>query len=129
MIKKAVAGVIEDKKGNVFLVKRGVDARSEFGKWENCGGGVEKNETNEEAIKREVKEELGCDLVIKSVLYVDRGAEWEVVVFSIDLIGKPIVQNFNEISDAKWFKKSELDKVDLTSYTRKDFIRFGWIRE
>lgn len=133
-MKKAVAVVIEDGDGRVLLTQRGRISRDEFGKWENCGGAVDGDETDEEAIKREVKEELGCDLKIKSVLYKDKfitesGAKWQVTIFSGEVIGKPIVQNKDENSDVKWFKKSELPGVNLTSYTRRDFVRFGWIKD
>lgn len=131
-VKKAVAVVIEDNKGNILLTQRGRISRDEFGKWENCGGAVEKNETKEDAIKREVKEEIGTELKIKSILYEDKfttdsGANWQVTIFSGEIIGKPSAQNTDENSDVKWFKKEKLDEVDLASYTRKDFERFGWL--
>src|SRR5687767_1900345 len=100
-IKKAVAVVIEDDKGNILLTQRGRISRDEFEKWENCGGAVDEGETEEEAIKREVMEELGCVLEIKSVLYkdsftTDSGATWEVTIFSGKLDGEPKVQNVEE---------------------------------
>ena len=123
----AVAAVIEDGKENILLVRRGKDARSEVGKWENCGGGVEEGESKEEALIREVFEELGCKVKVKHVLYTDKGDEWEVDVFSTELLGEPSIQDPNEISEFKWVLKSELGNEDLTTYTRRDFERFGWI--
>lgn len=133
VIKKAVAVVIENNKGEVLLTQRGRISRDEFDKWENCGGAVDSGETEEEAMKREVKEELGTGLDIKSILYKDKfttesGSRWEVTIFSGELIGEPRVQNRDENKAIGWFKKEELDKVNLASYTREDFIRFGWIR-
>jgi mutator protein MutT len=132
-IKKAVAVVIEDSNGKIFLTQRGRISRDEFGKWENCGGAVDKGETEEDAIKREVKEELGCGLKILAILYKDKfttdsGAVWQVTIFKGDLIGRPTIQNKDENMNIGWFSKKELEKIDLTSYTRADFVKFGWIK-
>ncbi|OGM33234.1 hypothetical protein A2803_00070 [Candidatus Woesebacteria bacterium RIFCSPHIGHO2_01_FULL_44_21] len=133
-MRRAVAVVIKDKKERVLLTQRGRIARDEFGKWENCGGAVDEGETEEEAIKREVREELGCGLEIKNVLYKDKfktdsGTNWQVIIFEGKLIGEPKPQNKDENAAVKWFKKEELKNVNLATYTRQDFIRFGWINK
>lgn len=131
-IKKAVAVVIEDNNGNILLAQRETLSRDEFGKWENCGGAVDGDETRQEAIKREVMEEIGCELLITGILYEDKfetdsKAVWEVTIFSGKVKGRPEVQNKEENSEVAWFKKQELKDVDLASYTKKDFQRFGWL--
>jgi 8-oxo-dGTP diphosphatase len=130
--KKAVAVVIEDEGGNILLTQRGTLSRDEFGKWENCGGAVDEGETEEEAIKREVMEELGCELEITGTMYTDKfetesGAVWHVTIFSGRINGEPKVQNIEENNDVAWFAKDKLKNVDLASYTRKDFEKFGWL--
>lgn len=130
--KKAVAVIIENEKGEVLLTQRGRISRDEMGKWENCGGAVDDGETNEQAITREVKEELGTGLKIIKILYQDNfttasSAKWEVTIFSGKLIGEASIQNKEENADIKWFKKDELKNVDLTTYTRADFKKFEWI--
>lgn len=130
--KKAVAVVIEDENGNILLTQRGRISRDEFEKWENCGGAVDGDETEEQAIKREVMEELGCKLQIIDVLYKDKfttdsGASWEVTIFRGKLDGEPKVQNQDENKAIKWFKKENLKNINLASYTRKDFEKFGWV--
>ena len=131
-IKKAVAVVIENDKEEILLTQRGRISRDEFGKWENCGGAVDPEETEEQAIKREVEEELGVNLKIIKILYkgkftTDSGANWQVTIFSGKISEEPKIQNHDENSDVKWFKKENLGKVDLTSYTKVDFKRFGWL--
>lgn len=54
----SAASIIHDGKGRLLLMKRGAKARDENGRWDICGGAVEFGETMEEAVKREVKEEL-----------------------------------------------------------------------
>jgi 8-oxo-dGTP diphosphatase len=63
-IYEVVASVIEEE-GKVFCVKRG-PGRSLENKWEFPGGKIENHESHEEALIREIKEELN------SVIKVER---------------------------------------------------------
>lgn len=56
-------------------MQRGPHARSQNGKWENCGGEVEPNENPLEAIKREVEEELGVKEIDPKVLFVTKSSD------------------------------------------------------
>jgi len=53
-----VCFVVHDGKGNILLQKRSQQCRDEKGNWDIGGGAVEFSETLEEAVKREVGEEL-----------------------------------------------------------------------
>lgn len=53
--------VIHDGKGKFLLQKRSKNCRDEQGRWDVGGGSMEFGETWEEAVRREVKEELGVD--------------------------------------------------------------------
>ena len=62
-----VCAVIEQTDGRVLLAQR--PAHKHLGlKWEFPGGKVEPDETPEAALVREIKEELGCDVVLTSPL-------------------------------------------------------------
>lgn len=56
-----------EKQGKVFFVKNINDDR-----WDFPGGRLNINELPEEGIKRELKEELGCEVEINSVIYVNQ---------------------------------------------------------
>ena len=59
---EVVCALIENTEGKIFCCKRG-PGRSLEGYWEFPGGKVEKNETHEETIIREIKEELKSDII------------------------------------------------------------------
>jgi 8-oxo-dGTP diphosphatase len=59
----SVVTMCHDGEGNYLMSQRGVGCRDEHGAWEPAGsGGVEHNETLEDAVRREVKEECGADV-------------------------------------------------------------------
>jgi 8-oxo-dGTP pyrophosphatase MutT (NUDIX family) len=56
---KVVAGIIQkDNKLLMFYSQK-------HNKWEFPGGKVDENETDDQALKREWKEELNCDIIIE----------------------------------------------------------------
>lgn len=58
-----VAGVITDARGRILLTRR-TEGRELAGLWEFPGGKVEPGETPQEALVRELREELGIEAVI-----------------------------------------------------------------
>ena len=60
----SVGAMILNEKGEVFLLKRSQNCKNERGCWECPGGSVEFGETLVEAVKREMKEELGIEIEI-----------------------------------------------------------------
>lgn len=68
--------LIED--GNVLLIYRERDKEKYY---VFPGGGIEENETKEDCIKRECKEELGIDIEIKKYLYQVKGKDFTQALF------------------------------------------------
>ena len=60
----SVGAMIFNGRKELFLTKRGQQATNERGCWEIPGGGVEFSETLQVAIKREIKEEYGVDIIL-----------------------------------------------------------------
>ena len=60
-----VAAVIKDEAGKILITQRNLQ-KSQGGLWEFPGGKIEPNETKENAIVREIKEEL--DIQVESYL-------------------------------------------------------------
>ncbi len=57
----SICAVVHDGKGRILLMKRGSEARDEQGNWDICGGAIEFGESIDEALRRELKEELCAD--------------------------------------------------------------------
>ena len=108
---KVVAAVI--KKGNLlFATERGY---GEFiHKWEFPGGKVEPGEKDEEALKREIKEELAAYIEVDQ--YVGK-IEWDYPTFHLDMnvylchLLNPHLELL-EAENAKWLDKEHLDNED-----------------
>ena len=108
---KVVAAVIK-RNNKIFVTQRGYGEFKDW--WEFPGGKVEKGETKEEALIREIKEEL--DTVIKVDSYLDT-IEYDYPDFhlSMDCFVCSIVEGhlvLKEHEDSKWIKKEEIDTLN-----------------
>ncbi len=83
--------------------------------WTLPGGGVHKNESPEEAAKREVMEEVGISLEQLTnyghFLYPDEYKRETIWVFTSEVKNKTFVLNSFEIKTAQWF---DLDNLPTT---------------
>ncbi|MEW8978090.1 MAG: (deoxy)nucleoside triphosphate pyrophosphohydrolase [Symbiobacterium sp.] len=58
-----VGAVIQNEAGEVLCARRAQDA-AQGGLWEFPGGKTEPGERPEESLRREIREELGCDIAV-----------------------------------------------------------------
>ena len=63
---EVVAAIIHDSKGRIFATQRGYGDMKDG--WEFPGGKVESGESPEEALKREILEELDTRIVVEKLL-------------------------------------------------------------
>lgn len=112
---KVVAAVICDsieEKTKIFATARGYGDLK--GGWEFPGGKVEEGETPEQALVREIQEEL--DTLIEVGPFIDT-IEYDYPTFhlSMDCFYCEVKEGHLELKEAeaaKWLSKSELDSVD-----------------
>ena len=88
--------------------------RNSYGKhgWTFSGGGVHRNETPEEATKREVREELGIDIQnIKKLGEYESTREYKrdiVYCYHAEVPNSDFTINESEISKAEWFSQKDI---------------------
>ncbi len=112
---KVVASVISDSLENPKKFLATARGYGEFkGKWEFPGGKIEVGETSQQALVREIQEELNvkikvCDL-IDTVEYDYPKFHLSIKFFLCVIVDGEII--FKEAEDAKWLNKNELYSVD-----------------
>ena len=104
-----VAAIIENNDGDILIAKRN-SKKSQGGLWEFPGGKIEKNESADDAIKREIKEELNIDIEINKWLIEKRHEYLEktinLILCSAKWIGGEL--DLSEHEDSKWIKKEDI---------------------
>ena len=108
-----VAAII--KKDNLYLVTQRNRDKHMGLKWEFPGGKVEANETLQEALTREIYEELNIDINIYEKLAEERYKDSEInIVLHYFLCSiKDGIINLNEHEAMEWVDKTDLDKYDF----------------
>lgn len=107
-----VAAAIIHKKGKILATQRAYGEHKDG--WEFPGGKIEKGETSEAALIREIREELKVDIepekLITTVEYDYPTFHLTMHCFLSRIISGEIILTEHEA--AKWLDKGELDSVD-----------------
>jgi 8-oxo-dGTP diphosphatase len=118
-----VGAFIFNGKGEVLFMKRGQASRNERGHWDIPGGGVRLNETREQAVIREVKEEFGLDVEVVQELHTidhmipDDGQHWVTTPFVVRVVGdqEPAIMEPAKCEEITWFHPDNLPSPLATS--------------
>lgn len=108
-----VVGAVIVKEQLILCAQRG-DSKALPYMWEFPGGKIEKGETPEEALAREIKEEMKCDIKIndkiETTIYEYDFGIVHLTTFYCELVkGTPVLTEHNEI---RWLPASELHELD-----------------
>ena len=113
---RVVAAVIkaENEEGNpiIFATQRGYGEYKDG--WEFPGGKIEEGETPQEALKREIREELTANITVGSLI---KTIEYDYPNFhlSMDCFWAEVESGNLELKEAeaaRWLTKEELDDVE-----------------
>lgn len=95
------------------------------------GGRLEQNESDSEALEREIREELNCQLNIKSLKYIgdftdvaanEPNSTITVRLYSGTITGSPVASS--EIAELKWFDAKGDDRACLARSIQNKILPF-----
>ena len=126
VLKVEARAILLDEKKRVLLGKRA--GGMEVGKWSLIGGKPEEGESAEEAVKREVKEEIG--LKFEPIFYqkakgFDKksGIKWRSTRFLGDIKStQKLDYDKSEFSEIKFFSSEELDNLEI-AFNHKEILK------
>jgi 8-oxo-dGTP diphosphatase len=114
-----VTGAIISRNGRILVAQRHENSRFEPNKWEFPGGKVDFSEHPEEALKRELHEELGIEIetgplyeVLSHVYDKNGNVRHVVLLFYICRImkGEPMII---DCQDLKWVNREEMNSLSF----------------
>lgn len=124
MPKTTVAAIIIDRDQHILLTKRNIQPYK--GEWCLPGGHIDQFETAEDAIVREVKEEVGVDFECSFYKYFDEiipenDIHAVVLVFIGKHFGNVKIDN-NEVAEVKWFSLDQALSINLAFKNRSILV-------
>lgn len=126
-IEVCAAVIIKDKK--ILFTQRGYGEYKD--KWEFPGGKIEKDESKEDAIKREIKEELDASIKIDNFLckveYDYTTFYLKMNVFCVSLENEHII--FKEHESYKWISFDDLEEVEKIDLLPADHLVIPYLKE
>ncbi len=109
---EVVAAIIHDSEGRIFATQRGYGDYKDW--WEFPGGKMEAGEIPEEALRREIWEELETRIVVENLVET---VEWNYPQFHLSMhcylchVESGHLE-LKEHEAAKWLNKDELENVN-----------------
>lgn len=110
---EVVAGIIY--KDNKFLIAQRNLKKSQGGLWEFPGGKIEQNESSEEALKREIKEEFDVEIEVEKYIgecvhhYPEK--DIKLIFYKANLISENLT--LLEHEDYRWKTKENKDDFEF----------------
>ncbi len=113
-----VAAIIMD--GSQVLVTKRPPGKLLGGLWEFPGGKVEKGETHQAALTRELREEIGIEAIIgdQKHEYQHAYTHFSVTVFTYEVVTMSGRIEKREVADYKWMETDKLDEIPMGKVDR-----------
>ena len=128
-LRHVVVHAIVEADGKLLLVLRAKSHSSEGGKWALPGGFVDRNETTQEAIVRELREETGWEADVVKLFRInsrpDRPHEDRQNI-ALDYLLNPLRLSGchdDEISEVSWVPIQDLPSPETLAFDHGDSIR------
>ena len=111
---RVVAAIIENEQGRILITQRRPQAFMPL-KWEFPGGKVEAEESDEEALQRELKEELDLEVVVEdkfmSLIHAYPDFDIDFHVYRCRITGGEL--RCLAVHDFRWVELSDLERYDF----------------
>jgi ADP-ribose pyrophosphatase YjhB (NUDIX family) len=129
------AVILENKKGEILLVKRKFPPKKDL--WDLPGGFIQPNETLEQSIKREIKEELNVDITMSQFvgvypghyLYQNINYPTLCVVVSAKMAKAKLIPK-DDVSQFRFFGRDVVLKQKIAfggiCLGLKDYLKLNW---
>ena len=115
MVKRSTSQGILVRNGSIFLVRRSAKKERHAGEWNFPGGGIEEGETPEQALKREMFEELGIIptsyKLLKKIVDEEGGLHCHYLFLVTGWTGK--IKLDWEAEESAWLAVKEALKLEL----------------
>jgi 8-oxo-dGTP diphosphatase len=124
----AVGAVAVRDDGALLLVRRG--KAPALGRWSLPGGRVDWGETLPDALRREVAEETGLEVVPGALaglverIHLDEGFHYVILDYHVTVTGGSLRPG-SDVTDARWVPPSELALLELSDGLLEALRDFG----
>ncbi|MFG1943635.1 NUDIX domain-containing protein [Nonomuraea sp. NPDC048826] len=120
----SVCGCVFDAEGRLLVARHG-----DVGLWAAPGGAVDPDEPPEEAVRRELREELAIDVRVRGLIGAYGGPRFRVrypnghecayviIVYGCELTSGTPTPDGDEIREARWVREDELDGLEMTGWS------------
>ena len=125
----AVKGIIRRNDGKILVLKRSDKDDHKPGVWETVGGGMDREESPQEALVREISEETGLSISISSPFNVfafkkDTGEFKIGITFLCEyLSGETMLSD--EHSEYRWIEPKEFSEMESVPSLHEEIARYA----
>ena len=129
----AVKGIIRRDDGKILVLKRSSKDDHKPGVWETVGGGMDREETPQEALTREIQEETGLAVKVGRPFNVfsfkkDTGEFKVGITFLCDYAGGEVVLS-DEHSEYRWIDPAEFADLESVPSLHEEIAQYAASRE
>ena len=125
----AVKGIIGRSDGKILVLKRSSKDDHKPGVWETAGGGMEREETPQEALAREILEETGLQVIVGEPFNVfsfkkDTGEFKIGTTFLCEYTGGAVKMS-DEHSEYRWIDPKEFAVMDSVPSLHAEIAQYA----
>ncbi len=130
-------GLVWSQRGELLICKMKADRGVFPGQWGFPGGGIDPGEHMEAALRRELREELGIEVLniraaffkdgVFEKLYIDGSTKAQYLIFLVfhcEAESESILLN-EEFDEYRWVSEADLQSMQLNEVTRDTLRRIG----